>query len=222
PTSPPQLHPLSLHDALPISDGKQRRPARARHDHGPGAGPLRRARIPHGAPRRPEARVADHPPLALSGLHRVLRERPGGGRRRQPGVRQRNRAQARDPMTQTTLRFPAEWEPQSAILLAWPHAGTDWAERLGEVEETYIALVAAITRFQRALVCVADDDVEAYARARLASARVDMDRVGFLPGEYDDTGLRDSAPITLREGDSFRLLDFRFTGWGGKFEASRD
>ncbi|WP_027080369.1 agmatine deiminase family protein [Luteimonas mephitis] len=125
-------------------------------------------------------------------------------------------------MTDSRLRFPAEWEPQSAILVAWPHAGTDWAQRLGEVEETYIALVAAITRFQRALVCVADDDVEAYARARLASARVDMDRVRFLPVEYDDTWLRDSGPITLRDGDGFRLLDFRFSGWGGKFEASRD
>jgi len=54
------------------------------------------------------------------------------------------------------LRFPAEWEPQSAVLLAWPHAGTDWADRLAQVEQTYVALVAAITRFQPALVCVAD------------------------------------------------------------------
>src|SRR3546814_6616488 len=54
------------------------------------------------------------------------------------------------------------------------------------------------------------------------AARVDLDRVEFLPVEYDDTLLRDSGPITLRDGDRFRLLDFRFTGWGGKFEASRD
>ncbi len=120
------------------------------------------------------------------------------------------------------LRFPAEWEPQSAILLAWPHAGTDWAPRLAEVEETYIALVAAITRFQDALVCVADDDIEAYARARLSSARIDMARVRFVEVEYDDTWLRDSGPLTLLDGDGLRLLDFRFTGWGGKFDASRD
>ena len=125
-------------------------------------------------------------------------------------------------MTQTSLRFPAEWEPQSAILIAWPHADTDWAERLGEVEETYIALVAAITRFQPAVVCVADDDVESYAQARLSSNRIDMDRVRFVQAPYDDTWLRDSGPISLREGDGFRLLDFRFTGWGGKFDASRD
>ena len=124
------------------------------------------------------------------------------------------------------LRFPAEWEPQSAILLAWPHAGTDWAERLAEVEETYIALVAAITRFERAVVCVADDDIEAYARARLSSARVAMDRVRFVCVAYDDTWLRDSGPVTLMpaNGDAERprLLDFSFTGWGGKFEASCD
>jgi agmatine/peptidylarginine deiminase len=125
-------------------------------------------------------------------------------------------------MADTTLRFPAEWEPQSAVLLAWPHAGTDWADRLGEVEDTYIALVAAMTRFQDALVCVADDDVEAYARARLASARIDMSRLHFVQLPYDDTWLRDSGPLTLRGHDDFQLLDFRFTGWGGKFEASRD
>ena len=74
----------------------------------------------------------------------------------------------------SALRLPAEWEPQSAVLIAWPHADTDWADRLGEVEDTYIALVAAITRFQPVLICVADDDLQAYSRARLASARVDM------------------------------------------------
>jgi agmatine/peptidylarginine deiminase len=149
-------------------------------------------------------------------------------------------------MNQPALRFPAEWEPQSAVLVAWPHAGTDWAGRLADVEETYIALVAAITRFQRVLVCVADDDVETYAEMRLRSNRVDMDRVRFVTVPYDDTWLRDSGPITLvaedgpqatpsppgREsmpmqradeaGAAFRLLDFRFTGWGGKYEGGRD
>ncbi len=130
-------------------------------------------------------------------------------------------------MTPGQVRFPAEWEPQSAVLLAWPHAGTDWADRLGEIEDSYVALVAAIARFQPAIVCIADADVEAYARARLASARIDMDRVHFVEVEYDDTWLRDTGPVTLSEGalsedGGFRLLDFRFTGWGGKFGAERD
>lgn len=122
----------------------------------------------------------------------------------------------------TNVRFPAEWEPQSAILIAWPHAGTDWAARLESVEETYIALVAGITRFEPVVICVADADLQVYAEARLRSARVDMDRVRFVEAPYDDTWLRDSGPISLRSSEGFRLMDFRFTGWGGKYEASLD
>src|SRR5690606_18716116 len=66
---------------------------------------------------------------------------------------------------------------------------------------------------------------EAYARARLASARVPMERVRFVSVPYDDTWLRDTGPVTLVPADGAGdpvLLDFRFTGWGGKFEASLD
>ncbi|MDR7193046.1 agmatine deiminase family protein [Luteimonas terrae] len=126
-------------------------------------------------------------------------------------------------MTEHALRFPAEWEPQSAILIAWPNEDTDWAARLGEVEDTYIALVAAITRFQPVVICVPDEDIQSYAYVRLASNRIDMARVRFVEAAYDDTWLRDSGPISLRRGDAaFLLNDFRFTGWGGKFDASQD
>ena len=125
-------------------------------------------------------------------------------------------------MPEHAIAFPAEWENQSAVLIAWPHDDTDWADRLGDVEDTYIALVAALVRYTRVVVCVADEDLQTYAEARLRSARVDLSRVRFVEVEYDDTWLRDSGPITLRTPDGFRLLDFRFTGWGGKFEASRD
>ena len=126
-------------------------------------------------------------------------------------------------MTEHALHFPAEWEPQSAVLIAWPTEDTDWAARLGEVEDTYIALVAAITRFQPVVICVPDEDIQSYAYVRIASNRVDMTRVRFVEAAYDDTWLRDSGPISLRrDGGGFRLNDFRFTGWGGKFDASRD
>jgi agmatine/peptidylarginine deiminase len=121
------------------------------------------------------------------------------------------------------LRLPAEWEPQSAVLVAWPHAGTDWAERLAEVETTYVALAAAVTRFQPLVVVVADDAVRAHAEALLRGAGVDLARVRFVELPYDDTWLRDSGPITLKGGDGrFQLADFRFTGWGGKFGAEQD
>lgn len=126
-------------------------------------------------------------------------------------------------MTSTSaLRLPAEWEAQSAVLLAWPHADTDWADRLTEVETTYTALISAITRYQEAVVCVADATVRARAETLLREAGADPARLRFVEIAYDDTWLRDSGPITLSDGKHFQLTDFRFTGWGGKFEASRD
>ena len=105
-------------------------------------------------------------------------------------------------MREHNLRFPAEWEPQSAILLAWPHAQTDWAERLDRIEVCYTALIVAITRFQPVLLCVADQAVQAHSMARLAKAGAQMDRVRYAIVEYDDTWLRDSGPITLVSGSA--------------------
>ena len=161
-------------------------------------------------------------------------------------------------MTPPELRLPAEWEPQSAVLLAWPHAGTDWAARLDSVEDTCAALTAAISRFEAAIVCVPDAEIGAHANECLRDAGADLSRVRFVEIPYDDTWLRDSGPIILKSGtghpatartrqvrhmselasdesvdsrsahpcadaqEQFVLLDFRFTGWGGKFEASQD
>ncbi len=123
----------------------------------------------------------------------------------------------------TSWRLPAEWEPQAAVLMAWPHAGTDWASRLTQVERTCTALACAITRFETLIVCVADATLASRVRFLLDHGGADMRRVQLVDSSYDDTWLRDSGPITLCDDHgNFRLLDFRFTGWGGKFEASRD
>lgn len=121
------------------------------------------------------------------------------------------------------LHLPAEWEPQAAVLMAWPHADTDWAARLADVEVVCTELACAISRFEPLIVCVADAALRQHAQACLARAGAVMERVYLVEVPYDDTWLRDSGPITLCDNShACRLLDFRFTGWGGKFEAARD
>jgi agmatine/peptidylarginine deiminase len=126
-------------------------------------------------------------------------------------------------MTDSSLRLPAEWEPQAAVLIAWPHAGTDWADRLEQVESTYVALAAAVTRYEPLVIVVADVTLRTHVVAKLEGANADLSRIRFVELPYDDTWLRDSGPITLRGDDGrFQLTDFRFTGWGGKFGAEQD
>jgi agmatine/peptidylarginine deiminase len=120
------------------------------------------------------------------------------------------------------LRLPAEWEPQAGVIIAWPHADTDWGPRLARIETAYVGLAGAIARFEPLVICVADAHVRERAQRQLVAAGVDAERVHFVEVAYDDTWLRDSGPLTLADDRRYRMLDFRFTGWGGKFEGSRD
>lgn len=117
--------------------------------------------------------------------------------------------------------LPAEWTAQDAVLLAWPHAGTDWAANLSEVRECYRGLVSALQAHVRVLLLVADDEVGRDARAALAGP-VLPGRLRLLELDYHDTWLRDSGPVTMVDDDGPLWLDFRFTGWGGKFDADTD
>lgn len=117
-------------------------------------------------------------------------------------------------------RFPAEWEPQSGVMLTWPHEDTDWADQLDQVEQLYADLAALIGRYEPVLnVC----RHAAAVRARLAAAGADPDSQRFGLAPSNDTWARDHGPIGVRtDAGEPLLLDFRFNGWGGKFTADRD
>jgi len=116
-------------------------------------------------------------------------------------------------------RLPAEWEDQDAVLLGWPHELTDWAPILAEVESVYCDIIRSLIRFERVVLVVADSRKVA---AKLHAAGLDLDRIRFYQVPSNDTWARDFGPITVFEDDQPRLLDFTFTGWGGKFDARLD
>lgn len=124
------------------------------------------------------------------------------------------------------IYLPAEWERQQAIQLTWPHSGTDWNEYLDEICHTYTEMADAITRHERLVVVVQDID-EAKSQLAKKLSRQQMDMVCFHQCLTNDTWARDHGFISLKRrnstGDSSRiLLDFKFNGWGEKFEAKLD
>ena len=115
-----------------------------------------------------------------------------------------------------------EWSPQSGVLLAWPHEGTDWARDLEAAEAAWTALAAAIAGFEPVLVICADAAHRRHVRQRLAAAGVTPDRLRLVEHRVDDTWTRDYGPLCVAEAGRVRLVDFAFNGWGGKFPAARD
>ncbi|NMA74648.1 MAG: agmatine deiminase family protein [Bacteroidales bacterium] len=115
--------------------------------------------------------------------------------------------------------FPAEWYPQSGILLTWPHKRTSWASILKEVEACYVALATEIAKRQLLLIVTPHPEE---VHNTLSKAKVNLDNVRFSQCNTNDTWARDHGPITLLKGEQPRLLDFMFNGWGLKFAANWD
>ena len=116
-------------------------------------------------------------------------------------------------------RLPAEWEEQDAVLLAWPHAATDWADTLEAVEPVFIRIAVAISRFERVLIVAPQ---VAPVRARLEREGADPLHLLFAELPTNDTWARDFGPITALEDDAPVVLDFGFNAWGLKFAADHD
>lgn len=127
-------------------------------------------------------------------------------------------------MKMNNLRLPAEWEPCSAVLLAWPHADTDWAYMLDRAESCYDQLVSAISRFAMAVVIAPD---AGYVSRRLEALGLAAETYTVVECPTNDTWTRDYGPITTTavtdEGHRVNILnDYRFNGWGLKFAANHD
>jgi agmatine deiminase len=48
--------------------------------------------------------------------------------------------------------MPAEWELQSAVMLTWPHPGTDWSTVHDDVEPVFLDIASAVMRFEHILL----------------------------------------------------------------------
>lgn len=115
-----------------------------------------------------------------------------------------------------------EWGCVKLVQLTWPHEETDWNYMLDKVNECYIHLSYAIAiRTKLLIVTPNPQKVESLLRTKLPSSL--LEKITIYKCPTNDTWARDHGPITCLSPDGkIQLLDFRFNGWGGKFEASLD
>lgn len=119
-------------------------------------------------------------------------------------------------------RLLPEWHPQDAVQLTWPHAESDWAGLLERIEATLEAMVVAIARYQDVLISVCDKATRERLAASFQYLGVPTQRLHLYITPADDTWCRDHGPLAVEQNGEAVLLDYIFTGWGGKFPAQRD
>lgn len=120
-------------------------------------------------------------------------------------------------MTEDRIIFPAEWYPQSAVQLTWPHEETDWAPILSEVIPCFVAIAKEIMKREKLLIVCPDEQ-----EVRDVLGDIDESRVIFREMETNDTWARDHGGISVFDGGVKVVYDFTFNGWGMKFVAGKD
>ena len=115
-------------------------------------------------------------------------------------------------------RFPAEWEKQSAVLIAWPHTTGDFSNNLESVEQTYSIIADTITQYQRLIIVCRDDSHQQHIQALITN----YDDIDFIHATVNDIWVRDTVFLSVEKEGSITHLNFLFNGWGEKYQHQND
>ena len=119
-------------------------------------------------------------------------------------------------MTKNSIRYPAEWEKQSATWLAFPHNKTNWyGERGINIRKFYVELICNITEFQPVnLLLPSKSFLTDEEKAALANRPFS---VNFIVIKTNDIWIRDYGPFFMKLGDKKVITESQFNAWGAKF-----
>lgn len=115
-------------------------------------------------------------------------------------------------------KLPAEWAPQWAVQLTFPHANSDWADLLEEVLPCFVEIAVTIARFQKVIIVCQNAQSVAALFDQTSLANIILQEI-----PSNDTWARDHGGITVEdENGQPTILDFMFNGWGLKFPSDKD
>lgn len=114
-------------------------------------------------------------------------------------------------------KMPAEWEPHTAVWLAWPHDTISFPN-LAKVENDVVKIISAIHQSEQVELLVLEQKMQAKVSVMLTSAGVDLSKVSFRQTPYMDGWMRDCGPMFVKADDGKLLMvKWIFNSWGGKF-----
>ncbi len=121
----------------------------------------------------------------------------------------------------SAIRLLPEWAEQSAMLLCWPNAKI-WRQHYQAVQSVHKAIIRTLTCHQDVILCHHDKENYQSARRILASNVPGLSRLRHYLVANNDCWVRDYGPLSVADNHALHLVDYRFNGWGNKFEHDLD
>ena len=114
------------------------------------------------------------------------------------------------------FRMPPEWHRHAATWLAWPKDPLTWPERVPQVEEAYLEIMAALAPHETVNLLVDDEATEEAVRARCNFEARENIRFHCIPTV--DSWIRDYGPnFLVGERGELAYNDWVFNAWGDKY-----
>ena len=100
--------------------------------------------------------------------------------------------------TNVKRRLIAEWEPQSAVMIAWPHKDTDWNYMLDKVEKCYVNVAKTILKKEDLYIITQESD-----RVKQLIGENHAYTPRYIDIKTNDTWCRDFGAITVTSPNFF-------------------
>src|SRR3990172_4840855 len=113
--------------------------------------------------------------------------------------------------------MPPEWHPHHATWLTWPKDPLTWPNRIPQVENIYIRMMAALAPHEIVNLLVDDETTEQIVKRRLQFPSAE--NVRFHQVRTVDSWIRDYGPnFLINEAGELAYNDWIFNAWGNKYE----
>ena len=117
------------------------------------------------------------------------------------------------------LHFPAEFAPQEAMWLSWPHKEASWPGKIDAIYPVYTKFIGLIAEAQKVRINVADAAMKAFAGKHLLAVNGNLNNVEFYFNPTNDAWCRDHGPaFVVNYAEKKKcIVDWGYNAWGGKY-----
>jgi agmatine deiminase len=114
--------------------------------------------------------------------------------------------------------MPAEWEPHSAVWLAWPYDEETFPGRVEKAEAVFARMIDALHTSEQVEILVLDEKMKAHASEIISETGADPSSITFHITDYADVWLRDTGPTFVKDEEGKTVITkWIFNSWGNKF-----
>ena len=117
------------------------------------------------------------------------------------------------------FHFPAEFAPQRAMWLSWPHKEASWPGKIETIYPVYTQFIKLVAEDQKVCINVKNDAMKQFSIHHLSKSNCPLSNIEFYFNETNDAWCRDHGPafVINPKTKTKAIVDWDYNAWGNKY-----